>query len=157
MTYESVISNKHFGLEEAILGTKGTIEPEQGKYYFEEAKPAAGIMQLINEIEHGIFDKLSFASPTWVPETASNTDGYLIMDKVSVSDGASSVGFTDDGSEQLMSAYCQSVITGKQPQHLVEEAYYSSVLGILGLQAIEEGTKVVFPDAYKIPYLNFGG
>jgi len=37
----------------------------------------------------------------------------------------------------------------------VEEAYYSSVLGLLGLQAMEENRIVTFPAEYKIPYLNF--
>ena len=36
MTYESMIANKFYGLEEEIMGSKGTMEPEKGKYYFED-------------------------------------------------------------------------------------------------------------------------
>lgn len=155
MTYESVISNKFFGLEEEILGHKGTMEPEKGKYYFEEVKPAPGIMQMINNIEHSVFDQVSFAGPSWVPETASTNKGQLIMDKVASHDGASSVGASGDGSVELMTAFCQAAITGQPISTLVEEAYYSSVLALLGMQAMEEQRMVTFPDEYKIPYLNF--
>ena len=77
------------------------------------------------------------------------------MDKVSSTSGASSVGADNDGSVQLVEAFCHSVITGKPAVNLVEEAYYSSVLALLGIQAMEEQRIVQFPDLYKIPYLNF--
>lgn len=155
MNYESVISNKFYGLEEEILGHKGTMEPEKGKYYFEDVKPAPGIMQLINQIEHKVFDNVSFAGPSWVPETASVNRGELIMDRVTTISGQSSVGASGDGSVELVEAFCAAAITGKPAPNLVEEAYYSSVLALLGLQAMEEERVIRFPDEYKIPYLNF--
>ncbi|MDO4755896.1 MAG: Gfo/Idh/MocA family oxidoreductase [Parabacteroides sp.] len=155
MTYESMIANKFYGLEEVILGSKGTMELEKGLYYFEEVEPAPGIMQLINQIEHKIFDNVSFASPSWVPETASINKGHLIMDGVTSITGESSVGAVGDGSIELVTAFCEAAITGKPAPNLVEEAYYSSVLGLLGLQAMEEERVITFPDEYKIPYLNF--
>ena len=153
MTYESMIANKFYGLEEEIMGSKGTMEPEKGKYYFEDVEPAPGIMQLINQIEHKIFDNVSFAGPSWVPETASVNKGHLIMDNVTTISGQSSVGAAGDGSIELVTAFCEAAITGKPAPNLVEEAYYSSVLGLLGLQAIDEGRVITFPDEYKIPYL----
>lgn len=155
MTYESIISNKFYGLEEEILGHKGTMEPEKGKYYFEDVKPAPGIMQLINQIEHKVFDNVSFAGPSWVPETASVNKGEMIMDNLASHDGASSVGAVGDGSVELLAAFCEAAITGKSAPGLVEEAYYSSVLALLGLQAMEEERVIRFPEEYKIPYLNF--
>lgn len=155
MNYESVISNKFYGLEEELLGSKGTMEPEKGKYYFEEVKPAPGIQQLINQIEHKVFDNVSFAGPSWVPETASVNKGEMIMEHVSTHSGESSVGAAGDGSMELVTAFCEAAITGKPAPNLVEEAYYSSVLALLGLQAMEEERIIHFPDEYKIPYLNF--
>ena len=155
MNYESIISNKFYGLEEEILGSKGTMEPEKGKYYFEEAKPAPGIMQMINQIEHSIFDNVSFAGPSWVPETASINKGEMIMDKVTTISGQSSVGAAGDGSVELVTAFLEAAVTGKPAPNLVEEAYYSSVLALLGLQAMDEKRVITFPDEYKIPYLNF--
>jgi len=155
MTYESIISNKFLGLEEEILCSKGTMEPEKGKYYFEEAQPAPGIMQLINQIEHSIFDNVSFAGPSWVPETATKKCGFFIDIDASTHSGESSVGFADDGSEQLLAAFCEAALTGRTAECLVEEAYYSSVLALLGLQSMEEQRSITFPAEYKIPYLNF--
>ena len=155
MTYESIISNKFNGLEEQILGHKGTMELEKGKYFFEEVKPAPGILQLINQVEHGLFDNVSFAGPSWVPETALEQKAEYVMENVSRTSGASSIGADNDGSVQLLEAFCHSAITGKQPENLLEEAYYSSILALLGIQAMEEQSIIKFPDQYKIPYLNF--
>ncbi len=155
MTYESVISNKFNGLEEEILGTKGSMTPEKGKYFFEDVKPAAGVLQMINNIEHKVFDNVSFAGPSWVPETANKNNGIPIMDNITSISGESSVGASGDGSIELVTAFCQAAITGKPVERLVEEAYYSSVLALLGLQAMEEKRIITFPDEYKIPYLNF--
>ncbi|WP_455496765.1 Gfo/Idh/MocA family protein [Coprobacter sp.] len=156
MNYESVISNKFYGLEEEILGTKGTMEPEKGKYYFEDVQPAPGIMQLVNQIEHKVFDRVSFAGPSWVPETASANKALYITDHVTSHDGSSSVGVAGDGSVELLMAFCEACVTGKPAPNLVEEAYYSSVLALLGIEAMETQSVIRFPDQYKIPYLNFG-
>jgi predicted dehydrogenase len=150
MSYESIISNKYLGLEELILGDKGTMELEKGKYYFEEATPAPGILQLINQIEHKIFDNISFAGPSWVPETASINKGYYVVDKVFTTSGASSVGAVDDGSIELLTAFCNSSIIGKQNETLATEAYYSSVYALLGLQAMEENRIVQFPEELRV-------
>ena len=150
MSYESIISNKFLGLEEMILGDKGTMELEKGKYYFEEVKPAPGILQLINQIEHQIFDDVSFAGPSWVPETASINKGYYVIDKVHSTSGASSVGADNDGSVELLTAFCNSSITGEKNESLVTEAYYSSVYALLGLQAMEEKRIIQFPEEFSI-------
>lgn len=154
MTFQSIISNKKYGMDEEILGNKGTVELEKGRYFFEDVKPAPGIQQLINQIEHKVFDQVSFAGPSWVPETASEDKGELIVDKVQTHDGSNTTGAAGDGSEELIASFCNSVITGKPIASLVEEAYYSSVLALLGLKAMEERRIIDFPEEYKIPYLN---
>lgn len=153
MTFESIISNKHYGMDEQVLGHEGTLELAQGLLYMENPKPAPGIQQLINQIEHKVFDNISFAGPSWVPETASSVKGEPIMDHIQTHDGSNTTGATvDDGSLGLVSAYCSSVITGEPIQNLVEEAYYSSVLALLGNKAMEERAVIEFPEEYKIPY-----
>lgn len=153
MTFESIISNKRYGMDEQILGHKGTLELSQGLLYKEDPEPAPGIQQLINQIEHKIFDNVSFAGPSWVPETASNTKGKLIMDNVKTHDGSNTTGAADDGSLELVSAFCTSVITGETMPMIVEEAYYSTILALLGNQAMEEKRVLEFPKEYLIPYL----
>jgi len=154
MTFESIISNKRYGMDEQVLGHKGTLELAQGLLYMENPKPAPGIQQLINQIEHKVFDSIPFAGPSWVPETASNTKGEPILANLQTHDGSNTTGAAvDDGSKALVEAFCSSVITGESMPMLVEEAYYSSVLALLGNKAMEERAVIEFPQEYVIPYL----
>jgi predicted dehydrogenase len=144
LNFESVISNKFYGLEEQILGNLGTVEPEKGKYYFENVEPAPGFLQLINDIENSLFDSLPFAGTSWAPETANVNKGeYIIGEKP-----------TSDGTSLMLNAFVEAVITGTQPEKIAEEGYYASALCLLGHEAIEKEQIVPFPDAYKINYLN---
>lgn len=144
MTYDSVISNKFYGLEEKILGKKGTVEPEKGKFYFEEVEPAPAFMRLVSDIENTLFDAVPFAGTSWEPESADANTGYYILGKSPKTDGTS----------LMLDAFVEAVITGKQPKGIAEEAYYASTLCLLGYQAMEEGGMLSFPDAYKLNYLN---
>lgn len=144
MTFESVISNKFYGLEEQILGHLGTIEPEKGKYYFEDVAPAPGILQLMNDVENRLFESLPFAGTSWAPETANkNTGEYLIGEKPK-----------SDGTSLMLDAFVEAVITKKQPLNIAEEGYYASILALLGHQALKEEQILTFPEEYKINYLN---
>ena len=60
-----------------------------------------------------------------------------------------------DGSDIILSSFCQSCITGEKAQNVVEEAYCSTVLCLLGNQAMDEQRHIRFPDEYKIPYMKF--
>ena len=144
MTYDSVISNKFYGLEEKILGSKGTVEPERGKYYFEEIPPAPAFVRLINDVEHDLFDAVPFAGTSWEPEWADENKGEYILGKSP----------KEDGTSIMLDAFVEAAITGKQPERVMEEAYYASALSLLGHQALEEERIVTFPDEYKLDYLN---
>lgn len=120
MTFESIISNKSYGIEDKILGHKGTIELTKGKYYFEKVLPAPGIQQLIvNQIEHKVFDVVPMAASSWIPENASkNNKGEFITDNIKTHNGSNTTGAIKDGSEELTASFCDSVITGKLFLHL---------------------------------------
>jgi predicted dehydrogenase len=144
MNYDSVLSNKFYGLEEQILCNKGTIEPEKSKYYFEEIPPAPAFLQMINDVENGMFGSIPFAGTSWVPETANTNKGHYLLDKKPETDGTS----------LMLEAFAEAVITQKQPPLIAEEGYYATALSLLGHQAIEEEKILVFPDQYKLDYLN---
>lgn len=144
MTFDSVISNQFYGLEEQIMGNLGTVEPEKGKYYFESIPPAPGFLQMINDWENKLFDTLPFADTSWAPETANENKGELILGERPKSDGTS----------LLLEAFVEAVITRKQPARIAEEGYYASMLCLLGHQALQEEKTLYFPDEYKINYLN---
>lgn len=144
MTFDSVISNKFYGLEEQIMGHLGTVEPEKGKYFFENIPPAPAFLNMINDVENQLFDSLPFAGTSWAPETANENKGEYIL-------GEKPKG---DGTDLLLDAFVEAVITRKQPQNIAEEGYYASALCLLGDQALQEKRLLTFPDEFKINYLN---
>ena len=144
LNYDSVLSNKFYGLEEQILCSKGTIEPEKYKYYFEEISPAPAFLQMMNDMENALFGSSPFAGTSWAPEIASKNDGHLILDGKRHSDGTS----------LMLEAFAEAVITEKQPTMIAEEAYYATQLSLLGHQAMEEERILDFPDKFKLDYLN---
>ena len=144
LNFDSVLSNKFYGLEEQILCSKGTIEPEKSKYYFEEIPPAPAFLQMMNDVENAVFGSLPFAGTSWVPETANTNEGHYLLDRKPDTDGTS----------LLLEAYAEAVITGKQPPLIAEEGYYATQLCLLGHQAMVEEKTLIYPDAYKIDYLN---
>ncbi len=144
LTFDSVISNKFYGLEEQILGHLGTVEPEKGKYYFEDVAPAPAFLRMVNDIENNLFNTLPFADTSWVPETAQDNKGeYILGEKPN-----------GDGTNLLMDAFAEAVITQKQPPKVAEEGYYASALTLLGDMALEKGEILTFPDEFKLNYLN---
>lgn len=144
MNFDSILSNKFYGLEEQILCHKGTIEPEKSKYYYEEIPPAPAFLQLINDVENALFGSMPFAGTSWVPETANTNEGHYLLDKKPENDGTS----------LMLEAFAEAVITQKQPPMIAEEGYYATQLCLLGHQAMKEERTLSFPDQYKIDYLN---
>jgi predicted dehydrogenase len=144
MTYDSVLSNKFYGLEEQVLCNKGTVEFEKRKYFYEEVPPSPAFLQMINDVENAMFGSLPFAGTSWVSETPKVNKGHYLLDKKPACDGTS----------LMLEAFVEAVITQKQPPFIAEEGYYATQLCLLGHQAIEEERTVVFPEKFKIDYLN---
>ena len=146
MTFESVISNKHFGMGEQILCKDGTVDLPQGRFYPEELQKKTAIRQMIADIEKGIFSNPAFAGTSWVAETAEEKNGLAIMPEA--------VGRKDgrllDGSLEMLQAFCNACITGKQPERVLEEGYYGTILCLLGDEAILQKKILEFPEEFRI-------
>ena len=157
IAYESLISNKFNGMEEQIMGHKGTVDLSKGIYYLEEDNSAFGVKQLIEEVKTGAFAAVPTAGPSWRPELRSKYIPHAIMEKNStaVVSGESMIGAANDGSKDIMEAFCQSCLTGEKAVSVVEEAYTTTILCLLGNQAMDERRTVLFPEEYKIPYMKF--
>ena len=65
IAYESLISNKFNGMEDQILGSKGTMEMAKGIYYLEEDHSTSGIRQLIDQVKDKVFAAIPTAGPRW--------------------------------------------------------------------------------------------
>lgn len=156
INYESLISNKYNGMEDQILGTKGTMELAKGVYYLEEDNSISGMRQLLGQVREKVFSAIPAAGPSWRPETQGKYVPHAIVEgEVHINHGQSTVGVDMDGSDVILSAFCQSCITGEKAKNVVEEAYCSTLLCLLGNRAMEEKTLVYLPDEYKIPYMKF--
>lgn len=138
LIYDSMISNAHYGLEEQIMGPKGTMELEAGKLYSENPPPAPGILQLLNNIEHKIFDPLPLGGKSWVPETAKEEKGEYIYE----------VDLEDDGTALEMEGFAQMIRENRHSDVLLREAYYGAIAALLGNEAIKKGVMISFPEEY---------
>ncbi len=156
INYESLISNKYNGMEDQILGHKGTVDMTKGIYYLEEDNQLSGIRQLLREGKEKTLGAIPTAGPSWRPETRKDYVPHtLVAGEVSVNSGQSTVGADNDGSDVILSAFCQSCITGEKAENVVEEAYCSTLLCLLANQAMDEKRIITFPEEYKIPYMKF--
>lgn len=156
INYESLISNKFNGMEDQILGHLGTMDLTKGVYYLEEDDSRSGIETLVGNIRDKVFSSVPLAGPSWRPEVKGNAIPHAIIEgKVSVNGGQNMIGVADDASDTILSAFCTSCITGEKAKNVVEEAYCSTVLCLLGNKAMEEQRTILFPDYYKIPYMKF--
>ena len=154
--YESLISNKYNGMEDQILGKKGTVDLTRGVYYLEEDNEISGIRQLLTQLRDKTFASIPAAGPSWRPELRGEYVPHpLVSGSVSVNAGQSMVAADNDGSDLILSAFCQSCITGEKAENVVEEAYCATLLCLLGNKAMEEGRLIRFPEEYKIPYMKF--
>ena len=143
-------------MEDQILGKNGTVDLTKGLYYLEEDNSVSGVRQLLGQIKDKAFAAIPTAGPSWRPETKSDYIPHaLIEGEIHTNHGQSTVGVDKDGSDIILSAFCQSCITGEKAKDVVEEAYCSTLLCLLGNQAMEEQRLITFPEEYKIPYMKF--
>ncbi|HPR33903.1 MAG TPA: Gfo/Idh/MocA family oxidoreductase [Prolixibacteraceae bacterium] len=136
--YDSMISNRKYGLEEQILGSTGTIEFEVNRCYSEDPPPLPGIQQLINDIGNGIFSQLSIGSGSWAPETAVETGGEALV-----------AGKMEPDTALQLEAFIRFIRQGSAPEAMMRGAYEANIWTLLAETAIEKGEKVTLPDSYR--------
>ena len=133
LIYDSLTSNKHYGCEEQILGSKGTMELEINKVYRENPPKAPGIQQLITDIEKGIFDTIPIGGATWIPEVGIRDKGEFISGKYKM-----------DEVQLQMEAFVKYIRDGKAPEELTLQGYHATVWSLLGEKAIDDGNKIEY-------------
>jgi predicted dehydrogenase len=137
--YDSLSSNRFHGLEVQIMGPKGTLELETSRFYREIPPPAPGIVQLINQIEKGIFERVPIGGPSWVPDLKKDTKGIALPEDPG----------HDDGTGLSLAAFASAVRLKEKMPYMVEHAYRSGVAALMGVQAMEEGREVLWPGDYR--------
>ena len=140
--YDSLISNKHYGLEIQVMGEKGTLEMEMGKFYAENPPAPPGIHQLINDIEHQIFDPLPLGGASWVPETASKYKGEWVVDKRSQD--------IPSADRLQLEAFAESIHKNEPIEGMLEQGIQSAIASTLGDQAMVRNEIIDFAKETKI-------
>ncbi len=134
--YDSLISNEHYGLEEQIMGDKGTIEPELNRIYSENPPVSPGIKQLIHNVKSDIFEVIPIGGATWLPEVASFNNGNRIA------------AYDNNDTYLELVGFVKAVKAGKPYPNLLREGYHATVAALLGLQAMETNSVVSWPVEY---------
>jgi predicted dehydrogenase len=131
-----MISNKHYGLEFQVMGDKGTLELETGKLYSEKPPAPPGIRQLINDLEHSIFDTLPLGGASWIPETASNYKGDWIVDikKSKI----------PDSTALSLEAFVESIRNNEPIAGMAEQGLQSALACIAGDEAMVRNEVIDF-------------
>ena len=62
------------------------------------------------------------------------------------------MGAEADGSMELLEAFLHAVVTGKQPEKVLEESYYATQFALLADKAMHENAILTLDDKYKVPY-----
>lgn len=144
LVYDSMISNKKYGLQIQVLGDEGTLELETNKYYSENPPEPLAIKRLVNDVENDIFNAIPIGGASWIPETAQDYDGKLILNKRSSE--------IPNDTNMIMEAFAEMVKENRVIPELIREGYYASMNAMMGDVAMRENKIVTFPEKYKIPY-----
>lgn len=134
--YDSLISNKHYGLEEQIMGDKGTIEPELNRIYSENPPVSPGIKQLIHNIKSDVFEVIPIGGATWLPEVAQFNNGNRITE------------YDNNDTYLELVGFVKAIKAGKPWPNLLREGFHATVASLLGLQAMETNSVVSWPAEY---------
>ncbi|NOU61282.1 Gfo/Idh/MocA family protein [Marinifilum caeruleilacunae] len=141
LVYDSLISNKHYGMEVQVMGDKGTLEMEKGNYFLEHPPAAPGILQLVNDIEKGIFETVPIGGASWVPETAN---------KVKPTKYHQTQKGLPEPTELQFHSFANHIRENKIDEENLKHGYNSSICAIMGHKAMLENKVIEIPDNLRM-------
>ncbi len=124
--YDSMTSNKKYGMEIQAMGPLGTIEMEAGYIFEENPPPAPGIVQLVTDIEDKIFDTIPIGGASWVPEDPSEDKGTYLLDRL----------LKTDGTDMEMASFVSDVRNNRIDPWLTQQGFYASIASLMGFEAM---------------------
>jgi len=140
LVYDSLISNKKYGMQIEVQGPLGTIELETGYLFKEFPEPAPGIIQLLNSIEKRVFDVVPVGGPTWVPEDPSEDKGTYLLDRI----------IKSDGTDIQMASFVSDVRNNRVDPWLTEQGYSSGIATLMGYESMWSNRIVSWPGGLSL-------
>jgi predicted dehydrogenase len=138
--YDSMTSNKKYGMEIQALGPLGTIEMETGYSFSENPPPAPGILQLINNVEKKFFEAVPIGGASWVPEDPSEDQGTYLLDSV----------LKTDGTDVQMESFVADVRNRRVNPWITQQAFYASIATLMGYEAMINNRIETWPEGLAI-------
>ncbi|WP_406828427.1 Gfo/Idh/MocA family protein [Microbulbifer sp. ARAS458-1] len=139
LIYDSLISNKKYGLEEQVMGHLGTMELEVNRQYSENPATSKNVKQLAAEIERGECKPIPIGGATWQPETGTQEVGTPIL-----------TGEYEDTLLQ-MEAFAAAVLKNEAYPGVLREGYHASIGALLGEKAMDTGKPIKWHERYIMP------
>jgi len=136
--YDAMTSNRHYGLEIQVMGPKGTIEGESGKFYAEQEAPPA-VAALVTQIQQGRAETLPIGAPSWKPDSKSDAAGQMLRRELG----------GDDGTILSMAAFANSIRLGRPIPQMIDHAYRSGIAALMGNAAMDQGREIAWRGHYK--------
>lgn len=140
VVYDSLISNKKYGMQIEAMGPLGTIEMETGYIFKEFPRPAPGIIQLLNNIEKEVFDVVPVGGPTWVPDDPSEDKGTYLLDRI----------IKSDGTDIQMESFVSDVRKNRLDPWLTRQGFYASIATLMGFESMISNRIVSWPDGLSL-------
>jgi predicted dehydrogenase len=138
--YDSLVSNRKYGMEIQAQGPLGTIEMEKGYRYSEQPTPAPGIIQLIKNIENDIFNGIPIGGSSWVPEGPVNDKGTYLLDRL----------LETDGSDVQMESFVSDVRNNRVDPWITRQGFYASIATLMGFEAMMNHRIETWPEGLAI-------
>jgi len=140
LVYDSLISNKKYGMEIQAQGPLGTIEMETGYRYREDPPPAPGILQLIHNIERKVFETVPLGGPSWVAEDPSDDKGTYLLDRL----------LKTDGTGVQMASFVADVRNNRVDPWITRQGFHASIATLMGYESMLRQRIETWPEGLAV-------
>lgn len=136
LIYDSLTSNKYIGMKEYFSGNMGRLEPRECRIFWETPPPAPGIVQLVNDIEHQIFDAVPIGDASWIPNLGYDYEGEEMYPELE---------HDYNDTELLLQAFVGYVHKNEIRKDLIQEGFNASIAALMGYEAMQKKQTVYWP------------
>jgi predicted dehydrogenase len=139
-TFNSILSNWHYGLEEQIMGPKNTFELESGKIYSQTPPPPPAIKRLVTDLEKDVFSTIPLGGASWIVNTGNTNKGEMIVDEYPL----------PNSTTLQLEAFAESIKRAKPMEEALKQGYWGTICAILGHEAIKTQKVIHFDESLNI-------
>jgi predicted dehydrogenase len=140
LTQTVILSNKHYGVVEQIIGSEATIELETGRLFLEASPPSPGIHQLLQSIQNQLFKTIPLGGASWVLTDQDRHRAEYLVDELRI----------PSPTQLELEAFVESVKSNKPIPDLLEQSYNASVAAILANRAIDASLVIEWPAEVRL-------